>query len=87
MWGTPSFSNITVKAGDSVTWVSLNSPVGDDNPEVDYHRIIFLTGNLTSGLLDQYQAWSHTFMQPGVYRYYDSINSPLPIKGEVIVTP
>ena len=84
---TGFISNLTVKAGDSVTWVSWDGPVGDDNPDVDFHHVIFSTGNLTSGLLDQYQAWSHTFMQPGVYRYYDSINSPRPIKGEVIVTP
>jgi hypothetical protein len=84
---TSFFSNLTVKAGDSVTWVSWDGPVGDDNPDVDFHHVIFSTGNLTSGLLDQYQAWSHTFMQPGVYRYYDSINSPLPIKGEVISYP
>jgi plastocyanin len=87
MPGTPFFSNITVKAGDSVTWVSWDGPVGDDNPDYDYHHVIFLTGNLTSGLIDQFASWSHTFTQPGVYRYYDSITSIFPIKGEVIVTP
>jgi hypothetical protein len=84
---TPFFSNITVKAGDSVTWVAWDGAVGDDNPAVDYHHVIFLAGNLTSGLIDQYASWSHTFAQPGVYRYYDSITARFPINGEVIVTP
>jgi len=83
----PTFLNITVKAGDPVTWVSLDGAVGDDDPNVDNHNIIFSTINLTSGPLDQYQTWSHTFTQPGVYRYHDNINSPLPITGEVIVVP
>jgi plastocyanin len=84
---TPTFLNITVKAGDPVTWVSLDGAVGDDDPSVDNHNIIFSTINLTSGPLDQYQTWSHAFTQPGVYRYHDNINSPLPITGEVIVVP
>jgi plastocyanin len=84
---TPTFLNITVKAGDPVIWVSLDGAVGDDDPNVDNHNIIFSTINLTSGPLDQYQTWSHTFTQPGVYRYHDNINSPLPITGEVIVVP
>ncbi len=84
---TPVFLNLTVKAGDSVTWVSLDGPVGDDDPNVDNHQIIFSTLNLTSGPLDQYASWTHTFAQPGVYRYHDNINSPLPITGEVIVVP
>jgi len=83
----PTFLNITVKAGEPVTWVSLDGAVGDDDPYVDNHNIIFSTINLTSGPLDQYQTWSHTFTQPGVYRYHDNINSPLPITGEVIVVP
>jgi plastocyanin len=84
---TPTFLNITVKAGDPVIWVSLDGAVGDDDPNVDNHNIIFSTIKLTSGPLDQYQTWSHTFTQPGVYRYHDNINSPLPITGEVIVVP
>ncbi len=83
----PVFSNITVKAGDPVTWISLDGPVGDDDPMVDNHNIIFSTINLTSGPLQQYETWSHTFTQPGDYRYHDNINSPLPISGEVIVVP
>jgi len=84
---TPFFLNLTVKACDSVTWVSLDGPIGDDDPNVDNHQIIFSTLNLTSGPLDQYASWTHTFTQPGVYRYHDNINSPLPITGEVIVVP
>ena len=84
---TPFFSNLTVKAGDTVTWVSLDGPVGDDDPNVDNHNIIFSTINLTSGPLDQYQTWSHTFTQPGIYRYYDNISKSVPIAGEVIVLP
>jgi hypothetical protein len=82
---TPFFSNLTVKAGDTVTWVSLDGEVGDDNPDVDYHHVIFLADNLTSGPLGQFESWKHTFTQPGIYRYYDSINSPFSITGEVIV--
>ena len=84
---SPFFSNLTVKAGDTVTWVSLDGAIGDDDPMVDYHQIIFSTINLTSGPLGQYETWSHTFTQPGTYRYYDNITKSLPIAGEVIVSP
>jgi plastocyanin len=79
----PLFLSITVKAGDIVTWVSMDGPMSDDsNP---WHTVIFLKSNLTSGGLQQYETWSHTFTQPGIYRYYD--DGDLQIAGEVIVAP
>jgi plastocyanin len=79
----PVFLSITVKAGETVTWVSMDGPMSDDsNP---WHTVIFLKSNLTSGGLQQYETWSHTFTQPGIYRYYD--DGDLQIAGEVIVAP
>jgi len=80
--GPPVFLSLTVKVGAPVTWLSLDGPMSDDqNP---WHTIIFLNGNLTSGSLQQYESWSHTFTQPGVYRYYD--DGDLQISGEVVVS-
>ena len=79
----PIFLNLTVKAGDTVTWVSMDGPMSDDqNP---WHTVVFLNLNLTSGGLRQYEGWSHTFTQQGFYRYYD--DGDLQITGEVIVSP
>jgi len=81
--GKTHFLNITVKAGDSVTWLSMDGPMSDDyNP---FHTLVFLNGGLDSGQLRQYETWSHTFTQPGVYRYYD--DGDFQITGEVIVSP
>ena len=81
--GPPVFLSLTVKVGDPVTWLSLDGPMSDDqNP---WHTIIFLNSNLTSGSLEQYESWSHTFTQPGIYKYYD--DGDLQITGEVIVSP
>ncbi len=81
--GPPVFLSLTVKVGDPVTWLSLDGPMSDDqNP---WHTIIFLNTNLTSGSLEQYESWSHTFTQPGIYKYYD--DGDLQITGEVIVSP
>jgi plastocyanin len=61
----------------------MDGPMSDDsNP---WHTVIFLKSNLTSGGLQQYETWSHTFTQPGIYRYYD--DGDLQIAGEVIVAP
>ena len=79
--GATPFSNITVRAGDNVTWVSLDGPVNGDA----FHRIVFLNLKLTSAPLPPFASWSLTFTQPGTYRYYDDAEPS--ITGEVIVLP
>jgi plastocyanin len=81
--GKPVFVNLTVKAGDSVTWVSLDPPMSDEDNA--YQQVIFLNMTLTSGSMLQYSSWSHTFSQPGNYRYYD-YEDPT-ITGEIVVLP
>lgn len=81
--GKPVFANLTVKAGDSVTWVSLDPPMSDEDNA--FQQVIFLNMTLTSGSIPQYGSWSHTFTQPGVYRYYD-YEDPA-ITGEINVLP
>jgi hypothetical protein len=81
--GKPIFSNLTLKAGDSVTWVSLDPPMSDEDNA--YQQVIFLNMTLTSGSIQQYGSWSHTFSQPGVYRYYDYEDPS--VTGEINVIP
>lgn len=81
--GNTVFLNLTVKAGDPVTWISMDGPMSDDNNP--FHTLVFLNGSLDSGQLRQYESWSHTFTQPGVYRYYD--DGDFQLTGEVVVTP
>lgn len=82
-----SFSNITLKAGDTITWVSLDGPLSD---EFNANHKVFLSSaplniNTTSGELDQYGSWSYTFSKPGTYRWSDWALAN--VTGEVIVTP
>ncbi len=85
---TRAFSNLTLKVGDSLTWVSLDAPLGDEE-ESAYHQVYLSNAlsnlNSTSGHLHQYNGWSYVFTQPGVYRWYDSVD--LNLRGQVIVTP
>jgi plastocyanin len=81
--GNKVFLNTSVNAGDSVTWLSMDGPMSDDNNP--FHTLVFLNSTLDSGQLRQYESWSHTFTQPGVYRYYD--DGDFQITGQVVVSP
>jgi len=80
------FSKMTVKAGESITWESLDGPMSDE--ENAFHHIILtndlLKINTTSGDLHQFGTWSYAFKQPGTYKWYDW--SVPTITGQVIVT-
>ncbi|MFZ1970668.1 MAG: cupredoxin domain-containing protein [Candidatus Nanoarchaeia archaeon] len=66
---------ITIKVGDTVTWINL-----DATP----HTITSDTGDeLKSPILASESTYSHTFKNAGTYPYHDSINTV--IKGNVIV--
>lgn len=79
--GASTFSNLTVKVGDTVTWVGLDGPVGGDS----FHQLVFLNMTLVSDPLPPNASWSYTFTQPGTYRYYDYAQPS--IRGEIIVLP
>ncbi len=79
----PYFSNVTVKAGDSVTWEALDGAMSDESNA--FHEVVFSSLNTTSGWILQYETWSYTFSHPGAYRYYDRADQS--ITGEVVVLP
>jgi plastocyanin len=79
----PYFSNVTVKAGDSVTWEAMDGAMSDESNA--FHEVIFSSLNMTSDWIMQYQTWSYTFSHPGTYKYYD--RAVPSITGEVVVLP
>jgi plastocyanin len=79
--GASILSNLTVKAGDTVTWVNLEGQVGGDSLD----QIVFLNMTLISDPLPPNASWSYTFTQPGTYRYYDAAHPS--VRGEIIVLP
>jgi plastocyanin len=79
---TSQFFNLTVKAGDSVSWEAMDGAMSDESNA--FHEVVFLNTSMTgSGWIMQYDSWSYTFTQPGIYRYYD--NADRSITGEIIV--
>lgn len=87
-WGISGFptgfipANITVKAGTTVTWLSLDGGT-DDYPGA--HYVNFKALNVTSPLLHQFDKWSYTFTSAGTFAYTDPINYPL--AGTITVEP
>jgi plastocyanin len=80
---SPYFSNVTVKAGDSVTWEAMDGAMSDESNA--FHEVVFSSLNMTSNWIFQYDTWSYTFSHPGTYRYYD--RAVPSISGEVVVLP
>ncbi len=68
-------SQITIKAGDNVTWANLDSAP---------HTVTSDSGNeLQSSTLGNSQAYSHTFTKAGTYAYHCTVHPMM--KGTVIV--
>jgi plastocyanin len=65
---------ITVKVGDTVTWVNQDSP---------QHDVVANNGEFKSKLFDKGQSFSFTFTKAGTYPYYCSIHPGM--TGTVIV--
>lgn len=65
---------ITVKAGDTVTWVNQDAPK---------HDVVADNGEFKSGLFDKGQSFSFTFANAGTYPYHCSIHPGM--TGTVIV--
>jgi plastocyanin len=57
--------DVTVAAGDTVTW---------KNNDGEVHTVVSLDGLFRSPALDQDDSFSFTFTRPGVYRYICSIH-------------
>ena len=56
---------VTVKMGDTVTWVNRDSP---------QHDVVADNGEFKSELFDTGGTFSFTFTQPGTYPYHCSIH-------------
>jgi plastocyanin len=65
---------ITVKVGDTVTWVNQDAPK---------HDVVANNGEFKSTLFDKGQSFSFTFTKAGTYPYYCSIHPGM--TGTVIV--
>ena len=69
-------SSITIRQGDSVTWTNK------DNVQ---HTVISDSGSeLSSGIIQPGQTYSHTFNTPGTYTYHCNIHPMM--TGTIIVT-
>jgi plastocyanin len=56
---------ITVKVGDTVTWVNQDAPK---------HDVVADNGEFESSLFDKGQSFSYTFTKAGTYPYHCSIH-------------
>lgn len=65
---------ITVKVGDTVTWVNQDAP---------QHDVVANNGEFKSKLFDKGQSFRFTFTKAGTYPYYCSIHPGM--TGTVIV--
>ncbi len=65
---------ITVKVGDTVTWVNQDAPK---------HDVVADNGEFKSSLFDKGQSFSFTFTKAGTYPYHCSIHPGM--TGTVIV--
>jgi plastocyanin len=65
---------VTIKVGDTVTWVNQDSP---------QHDAVADNGEFDSGLFDQGETFSFTFTAAGTYPYHCSIHPGM--EGTVVV--
>ena len=72
---TPSVVKAVIGTNNTVRWINMDSVTND---------IMSSSESFRSGAIESGYAWTHTFDQPGMYRYYSTIHPWL--KGEVIVT-
>jgi hypothetical protein len=79
--GSTSSVSLTVRAGETVSWVSRDGVLSDEQ-ENAFHRVIFQNIDLASPSLGLNVRWYHTFTQPGTYQYYDPANYST---GEIVV--
>jgi amicyanin len=68
-------ATVRVKAGSTIVWT---------NGDAIQHDVTFDGGNISSGVLNQNDTFSHTFKTAGTYRYICSIHPFM--HGTVIVT-
>jgi plastocyanin len=73
---TFSPKNVTVTAGDTVTWVNR------DNAN---HQVLAKGGQFASAILKPKQKYTHKFQTPGTYAFEDELNPKL--TGKVTVKP
>jgi len=67
-------ATVTIKVGDTVTWVNQDAP---------QHDVVADNGEFKSDLFDKGQTFSFTFTQAGTYPYHCSIHSGM--TGVVVV--
>jgi len=83
-------SQLTVKAGSTVYWLSLGLPTGGDNAQE--YDLAFKTINVASSVLygdPIYDSFSYTFTTPGTYDYACVQSNDCPgtyMTGEIVVT-
>jgi plastocyanin len=85
-------STVTVKAGDIVTWVNMDSaPHWIASASHPTHTVYPETGGCIGSTFDackglaQGESWSFTFNQKGSWNYHDHLNPQAPFFGKVVV--
>jgi plastocyanin len=68
-------SSITIKTGDTVRWV---------NVDTQNHQVVSNNGSFVSPILPPGRSYSHRFQAAGTYRYHDGLNPT--VRGVVKVT-
>ncbi|MFH1211252.1 MAG: plastocyanin/azurin family copper-binding protein [archaeon] len=85
-------STVTVKAGDTVTWLNMDStPHWIASASHPTHTVYPEPGGCIGSKFDackglaQGESWSFTFDQKGSWNYHDHLNAQAPFFGKVIV--
>ena len=60
---------ITVKPGESVTWIDLASISEEADP--GFRGVVFENISASSGQMGRYETWTFTFTHAGVYTYHE----------------
>lgn len=74
-------ANLTVTGGSPVTWMNLD---GGSDEASGAHSLKFVPLGIISPVLSRYDTWTHIFVEPGSFQYYDP-NIPQ-YTGEIIVS-
>jgi len=79
----PQFTpgNLTIPLGSTVTWVRLNGVLGEHGSNGS-QNIVFTNNMTSSPQLLQYQSWSYTFNQAGIFPYTSTYTAET---GEITV--
>ncbi len=80
----PSFQpqSVTIKVGDTVEWQNVGNAV---HHATDDHEMAKGASIFDSGFMRPGESFTHTFTQPGIYKYVCVAHEASGMTGEIIV--